>query len=211
MDRTLKISIASLVFNIAFATYHLVMGLVTSSWWLLTLGSYYLILSTVRFAVLRSKSKERFIAKFTGWMLMLLSIPLVGTVILSVLRDRGHKLHMIVMIAMAAYAFTKITLAIIKLIKARRSRSATLITLRNISLADGFVSIFALQRSMLVSFEGMSEAEIVIMNAALGSAVCIACFLLGLFLLLKQEKVLKTKLKTSNNFINTKRNTIGRF
>ena len=187
MDRTLKIAIASLVFNIEFATYHLVMGLVTSSWWLLTLGSYYLILSTVRFAVLRSKSKERFIAKFTGWMLMLLSIPLVGTVILSVLRDRGHKLHMIVMIAMAAYAFTKITLAIIKFIKARRSKSAILLTLRNISLADAFVSIFALQRSMLVSFEGMSEAEIVIMNTALGSAVCIACFLLGLLLLLDRQ------------------------
>ena len=187
MDRTLKFALASLVFNIAFAAYHLVMGLATSSWWLLTLGSYYLVLSIVRFVVLRSKSKEHFIAKFTGWMLMLLSIPLVGTVILSVLRDRGHKLHMIVMIAMAAYAFTKITLAIIKFIKARRSKSAILLTLRNISLADAFVSIFALQRSMLVSFEGMSEAEIVIMNTALGSLVCIACFLLGLLLLLNRQ------------------------
>ena len=189
MDRTLKIAIASLVFNIAFAIYHLVMGLVTSSWWLLTLGSYYLVLSVVRFVVLHLKSKDHFIIKFTGWMLMLLSIPLVGTVILSVLRDRGHKLHMIVMIAMAAYAFTKITLAIIKFIKARRSKSAILLTLRNISLADAFVSIFALQRSMLVSFEGMSEAEIVIMNATLGSAVCVIVFLLGVNLL-RNKKIL---------------------
>ena len=65
MDRTLKLAIGSLAFNIAFATYYLVMGLVTNSWWLLTLGSYYLVLSLVRFMVLRSKSKERFIAKFT--------------------------------------------------------------------------------------------------------------------------------------------------
>ena len=41
MDRTLKLALASLLFNIAFATYHIVMGLITSSWWLLTLGSYY--------------------------------------------------------------------------------------------------------------------------------------------------------------------------
>ena len=180
MDRTLKFALASLTFNIAFAIYHLVLGVVTSSWWLLTLGSYYLILSIVRFAVLRSNSKERFITKFTGWMLMVLTVPLVGTVILSVIRDRGHELHMIIMIAMAAYAFTKITLATIKFIKARCSTSATLITLRNISFADAFVSIFALQRSMLVSFEGMTEAEIVIMNATLGSAVCVIVFLLGL-------------------------------
>ena len=189
MDRTLKFAIASLTFNIAFATYHLVMGLVTSSWWLLTLGSYYLVLSIVRFVVLRSKSGERFIAKFTGWMLILLSIPLAGTVILSVLRDRGQERHMIVMIVMAAYAFTKITLATIKLIKARRSTSATLITLRNISFADAVVSIFALQRSMLVSFEGMTEAEIVIMNALLGSAVFVIVFLLGLNLI-RNKKIL---------------------
>ena len=192
MDRTLNIALASLVFNIAFATYHLVAGLVTGSWWLLTLGSYYLVLSVVRFVVLRSKSKERFIAKFTGWMLILLSMPLAGTVILSVVQDRGHEHHMIVMIAMAAYAFTKITLATIKLIKARRSTSATLITLRNISFADAFVSIFALQRSMLVTFEGMTEAEIVIMNATLGSAVCVIVFLLGLNLVRNRKILFKS-------------------
>ena len=189
MDRTLKLALASLSFNIAFATYHLVMGLITGSWWLLTLGSYYFVLSLVRFVVLRTKSKERFIAKFTGWMLVLLSIPLVGTVILSVVRDRGYERHMIVMIAMATYAFSKITLATIKLIKARRSISATLIALRNISFADAFVSIFALQRSMLVSFEGMNEAEIMIMNTTLGSAVCVIVFLLGINLI-KNKKIL---------------------
>ena len=187
MDRALKFAIASLMSNVAFAIYHLLLGLYTSSWWLLTLASYYLVLSIVRFVVLRRKSKEHFIIEFTGWMLVLLSVPLVGTVILSVVRDRGHELHMIIMIAMAAYAFTKITLAIIKFIKARRSNSAVLIALRNISLADAFVSIFALQRSMLVSFDGMSQAEIVIMNATLGAAVCIICFLLGLMLLLNSQ------------------------
>ena len=196
MDRTLKFALASLTFNMAFAAYHLVMGLATSSWWLLTLGSYYLVLSVVRFVVLHSKSGERFIAKFTGWMMILLSIPLAGTVILSVVRDRGHERHMIVMIAIAAYAFTKITLATIKLIKARRSTSATLITLRNLSFADAFVSIFALQRSMLVSFEGMTEAEIVIMNATLGSAVCLIVFLLGVNLL-RNKKILFDKLNNA--------------
>ena len=189
MNRTMKLAFSSLTFNTTFSIYHLVLGLVTSSWWMLTLGSYYLILSIVRFAVLRSESKERFITKFTGWMLIVLSVPLAGTVVLSVVRDRGHELHMIVMIAMAAYAFTKITLATVKLVKSRRSSSATLITLRNISLADAFVSIFALQRSMLVSFEGMTEAEIVIMNAVLGSAVCAVVFLLGLNLL-RSKKIL---------------------
>lgn len=192
MDRTLKFALASLIFNTAFAIYNLVFGLVTSSWWLLTFGSYYLILSVVRFAVLRTKSKERFITKFTGWMLIALSIPLAGTVILSVVRDRGHQLHMILMIAMATYAFTKITLATVNLVKSRCSTSATLITLRNISFSDAFVSIFALQRSMLVSFEGMTESEIQIMNAVFGSAVCVIVFLLGLNLVRNRKIIFRT-------------------
>ena len=187
MDRTLKLTLASSALNTAFAIYHLVMGIVTSSWWLLTMGSYYLVLSIVRFVVLRSKSKKSYVVKFTGWMLILLSIPLAGTVVLSVIRDRGYKLHTIVMIAMAAFAFAKITLATINLIKSRRIRSITLITLRNISFADALVSIFALQRSMLVSFEGMTEAEIVIMNATFGSVVCVIVFLLGINLLSKKN------------------------
>jgi hypothetical protein len=87
---------------------------------------------------------------------------------------------MIVMIAIATYTFTKTTLATVNFIKSRRSISAKIVTLRNISFADAFVSIFALQRSMLVSFEGMNESEILIMNAVTGSAVCIITFLLGL-------------------------------
>ena len=183
MNRALQTALISLVTNIAYSAYYLVFAVLSGSWWMLTLGSYYLILSLVRFVVLQTKGKERFIVKFTGVMLIILSIPLVGTVVLSVIQERGQEFHMVLMIAMAAYAFTKITLATVNLIKSRRSSSATLITLRNIAFADAFVSIFALQRSMLVSFEGMSEAEIVIMNFALGSAVCVVVFLLGINLI----------------------------
>lgn len=183
MDRTRRIAVISLAVNAAFSVYYFVFGILSASWWLLTLGSYHLILSLIRFVVLRSKRQERFVARLTGVMLMILSVPQGATVILSVVRDRGQRWHMIVMIAIAAYAFTKITLATINLIRSRHSTSARFVALRNISFADAFVSIFALQRSMLVSFEGMTETEIVIMNATLGSAVCVIVFLLGVNLL----------------------------
>ena len=192
MYRPFKIALISLIFNILFATYHLLLGVVESSWWLITLGAYYLILSTMRFLVLRLKAEEGLIAGMTGWMLIVLSVPLIGTVILSVISDRGYKLHMILMIAIAAYAFTKVTLATINMLKLRNSKSMKLVTLRNISFADAVVSIFALQRSMLVSFEGMTESEIIAMNAALGSAVCITVLLLGINLLRKNSSTQKT-------------------
>jgi len=44
---------------------------------------------------------------------------------------------------------------------------------------------------MLVSFEGMRESEIVIMNATLGSAVCVIVFLLGINLLRSNKALFK--------------------
>ena len=198
MDRTLKLSLLSLLLNVAFSAYYIVFGGITRSWWLFTVGVYYVILSVVRFAVLRTKQSDGFATKFTGVMLMLLSLPLVGTVILAVVRDRGMVLHEIVMITMALYAFSKITLATVNLIKSRKSASAKLITLRNICFADAFVSIFSLQRSMLVSFEGMTETEIRIINAATGSAVCIIVFLLGLNLV-RNKKIMFGNLNNTRN------------
>ena len=183
MGRTRKLALVSLLFNIVYSAYHIIFGITTHSWWLFTIGIYYTILSIVRFVVLRHKGKKHFVIRFTGIMLMVLSLSLVGTVILAFVKDRGTEFPLIVMLAIAVYAFTKITLATIKWIKARKSKSVKLITLRNISFADAFVSIFSLQRSMLVSFEGMTEMEIRIMNVATGSAVCLIVFLLGLNLL----------------------------
>ena len=159
MNRILKSALISLAFNIAFSAYHIVFGAVERSWWLFTVGVYYVILSTARFAVIMTKRNGRFVTKFAGIMLMVLSVPLSGTVVLAVVADRGTVFHKIVMIAIAVYAFTKITLATVKLVKSRHIRSAKAVTLRNISFATAFVSIFSLQRSMLVSFEGMSERE----------------------------------------------------
>jgi hypothetical protein len=161
-----------MILNMVFCVYHIVLGIVTHSWWLFTVGIYYILLSIVRTAVLGSKDEKGASPKFVGIMLMVLSLPLAGTVILSLIKDRSTVFHEIVMITIALHAFTKITLAIVKWIHSRKSLSAKVITLRYVSLATAFVSIFSLQRSMLVSFGNMPENTIRIMNLVTGSAVC---------------------------------------
>ena len=180
IDRAQKATFISLVSNILYCVYHVIFGAVTASWWFLTIGIYYAVLSIIRFVVLRHKGNNRLLVRFTGAMLIVLSVSLVGTVILAFVKDRGTVFPLIAMLAIATYTFTKITLATIKWIKARRSTSVKRLTLRNISFANAFVSIYSLQRSMLVSFEGMTKTEIRIMNLVTGSAVCIIVFLLGL-------------------------------
>ncbi len=175
--------------NLAYAAYHAVIGLMSYSWWLITLCVYYTLLSVMRFATLQIKRRdqdiatERFVERFTGIMFVLMAVCLVGTVILAAVNERGVKHHEIVMITIALYTFIKITLAIINLVKVKQYSSPVFKALRSISFADALVSVFSLQRSMLVSFEGMSDGDIRLFNILTGSAVCVIVFVLGLHLI----------------------------
>ncbi len=157
------------------------------SWWMFTVGTYYVILSSMRFVIFITKASNKFIQRLSGIMLMCMTFPLAGTVILASVKDRGTEFHEIAMITIAVYTFTKITIASINLANTSKSNAKNVLTLRNISFADAFVSVFSLQRSMLVSFDGMTESGIQIMNIATGSGVCILVFALGINLLYRSR------------------------
>ena len=176
-----------LIINVAYAVGNLLLGVSESSWWFMTLGIYYLILSSARLVsiIMDKRARAGVISMSVGVMLMVTAIPLLGIVILSTVRERGNQFHEIIMITMALYAFSKITLAIINLIKVRKGSLEVEKALRNISLADAFVSIASLQRSMLVSFGDMAVNDIKLFNVLTGTGVSIIIFLLGLNLVME--------------------------
>lgn len=187
LEKTTCISLAG---NIAYAFCSCAVGFFVHSWWFITLGAYYCVLSVARFSVLQVRRMsngdvefEMFAKKITGVLLVVLSVCLTGVITLSTVEERGIDFHEIVMIAIAAYAFTKITLAIVGLARAKRFASPAVKTLRNISFADALVSVYSLQRSMLVSFPGMPEGESRLMNILTGTAVWLLVFLLGIDLI----------------------------
>lgn len=195
----------SLVLNFAYAVGNCIVGFLGSSWWFITIGAYYTILATTRFSILQVKRKanghyytECFARRITGILLVVLSFCIIGVNILSALRDRGADFHKVVMIAIATYTFTKITVAIIGMVNAKRTISPAIKTLCNISLADACVSIYTMQRSMLVSFPGMGAVEIKLFNILTGTAVWIIVLFLGINLIggkytdMAKSKIVKT-------------------
>ena len=186
-DRTQKLAFFSVTVNMLFGAYNIALGAATLSWWMLTVGSYYIVLSAMRIAILKTKRSEKHIQRISGILLICMTIPLAGTVVLASIKDRGIHYHEIVMITIAVFAFTKITVASINLVKSCKSSAEKVRTLRNISFADAFVTIFSLQRSMLVSFEGITATGIRAMNIATGSGVCVIVFALGVNLLCKSR------------------------
>lgn len=179
-----------LAVNFAYAVYNCAIGFFAHSWWFITVGAYYAVLAATRFSVLQVKRKasgdvsvEAFARKITGILLVVLSVCIIGVNIMSAVKDRGTAFHEIIMITIATYTFSKITIAIVGMVKSKHSFSPVLKTLRNISLADACVSVYSMQRSMLVSFPGMGANEILIMNIFTGTAVFIVVLLLGINLI----------------------------
>lgn len=179
-----------LVINVAYAVGNCLVGFRNVSWWFITVGAYYTVLAITRFSVLQLQKKAngncdaaRFARRLTGILLIVLSFCIVGVNILSAIKDRGTVFHEIVMITIATYTFAKISIAVIGMVKATHTVSPVIKTLRNISLADACVSIYTMQRSMLVSFPGMEATSILLLNIFTGTAVWAVILLLGINLI----------------------------
>lgn len=174
--------------NALYGLYTGALGVWGRSWWFTALAAYYTVLAAVRFFVLLAlrgagPEREGFITRFCGGTCLFLAVTLAGMTYLSLLDQRGTRHHQIVMITMALYAFVKITAAIVAMVRRERRRRPAQACLRTLTLADAAVSIFALQRSMLVTFPGMSAGHIRLMNALTGTAVYLLTAVLGIHLI----------------------------
>lgn len=195
--RVILFATAGFGLNLTYALYHGVIGIMTGSLWFLLLCAYYMILSVIRFsAVLYDHQSaknipsfsEQFLFRFLGGMLILLAVILAVSSWLSLRYDVAMVYPEIMMITIATYTFYKIIIAIVNAIKARKQQSLWLIAIRNIGCADAAPSLLALQRSMLVSFEGMNSQDIDLMNALTGAGVCLLTTALGIYMILRKEK-----------------------
>ena len=199
----------SLIGNTVYAVGNVAMGVWAGSWWFVTMGAYYAVLATARFCVLRIRYKakgdclvETLAKRLSGALLVLLSFCVTGINVLAVREGRGTVFHEIVMIAVATYTFGKITIAIVEMARARRSVSPVVKTLRNLSLANASVSMYSMQRSMLVTFPGLHTEQIQLFNILTGTAVWAIVLLLGINLIGgKYTEMAKSKLVKANEKI----------
>lgn len=177
--------------NLVYALYNGAVGIVTGSMWFITIGAYYIILSIMRFLIVVYKTKNRetenFIMRFSGFMFIVLSLILAGTLYMTLNFDVSHRYHEIIMITIALYAFTKVTFAVIRYVKSRRDKTPLKTTVCNISIADAGVSLFSLQSSMLVSFDGMSSGDIYTLNMLTGIGICVIVVILGINMIIRKD------------------------
>jgi len=100
----------SLTINAVYALGNCIIGFFNTSWWFITVGAYYAVLTVTRYSVLQIGRKangdndtELFARRITGILLVALSFCIVGVNIMSAVKDRGTVFHEIVMITIATW------------------------------------------------------------------------------------------------------------
>ena len=195
--RVILSAAVAFVFNLLYALYHCVLGVLSLSLWFIDMCAFYGILATMRFsAVLCERNQHRspsddteiFVMKLSGILLVTLGVVLAAVNYISLSQNIAVKYGEITMITIAVYTFTKITMAIVRAVKQRRDPSPLLRTIRNIGYAEVSASILTLQRSMLVSFGGMDDRQARLMNSLTGAAVCLFVLMLGLSMTAKSRR-----------------------
>ncbi|MBQ7973482.1 MAG: hypothetical protein IJ295_00800 [Clostridia bacterium] len=191
----------SLLWNIIFAVFQLVLGFYHQSFWFMAMFIYYVMLSVMRFFLVRhtrvyqaneATQMETKKSVFCGWMLLLMNLALAVVVTFLICWDQVYKHHMITTIAMATFTFITFAFAIVDLVRYKKYQSPVYSAAKSINLIAGCVSMLTLETAMLATF-GTTESPLFrqIILAATGAAVIGFAIVMALIMIIKGSRQLK--------------------
>lgn len=199
---------ASLGVNLLYVGVNVVSFFLYRSWWFVCLAVYYVILSVMRFLLVRyvrvnpigaNRRGELRRSAVCSWILLLLNFFLSGAVMMIVYQNKGYSYHGMMIYVMAAYTFYITTNAVINLFKYRKFGSPVMATAKVISLAAALVSMLNLETAMFSEFGGdMSQADRRLMIILTGAGVGVAVIVMSVVSIVKCTKELKKESGSEN-------------
>lgn len=202
---------SGLAINLFYAVFKCATGVFFRSAWLWAIGIYYVMLSAIRFTLLRNvritdkkehaderKIHEYKSARLCGIMMLALNAAMSGMTIQMVLQNRFYEYKGYIIYISAAYAFYCLIAAIVNVVKFAKINNPLLSAAKTISLASALMSIFALQTAMFSSFGGGEEFQR-LMNSIVGGAVCFSVICMSAFMVIRANYKLKQLLPYGSN------------
>ena len=191
----------SLGVNLLYVGVNVVSWALYRSWWYVCLAVYYMILSVMRFVLLRyvrghrlgeDRRGELKSAVFCSSVLLTLNFFLSGAVLMMVYQNRGYAYHGILIYVMAMYTFFITTNAIVNLVKYRKLHSPVMTTAKVITFTAALVSMLNLETAMFAAFgQEMSQKNQQLMIMLTGAGVSVAVIALAVFMIVRSAKELK--------------------
>lgn len=196
-----KISLyIGLVINMLYAVFKCATGAIFRSAWLWAIGVYYVILSAIRFMLLRNvritdkkeqttqrKIHEYKSARMCGVMMLALNIAMTGMTVQMIWRNRGYEYRGYIIYISAMYAFYCLINAIVNVVKFAKIDNPILSAAKLLSLAGALMSMFALQTAMFSAFGGVESYQ-QLMNTVTGGIVCAAVLGIAVFIIVRSNK-----------------------
>ena len=201
-DVSLRVKISlysSLSINFIYSGFRLFTAFYYASFWFGAEAVFYIVLSGVRFVLLRNVRKnkgdvkrELLTYRFCGYLLFAMNAALTGVVYQMINHGMSKQYPGLLIYAAAIYAFYFLSDAIIQLIKFRKYKSPLLSAVKTINLAQALVIMFSLQVSMFVSFGGEETQTLEsVMNTVTGGLVCCAIFAMAVIMVVNSFNKLK--------------------
>lgn len=200
-----------LVINLLFVAFYAFTGWRSASVWFGAVAAYYIILSLIRFILLRSVRKtslyknkqEHFIQelrthRFCGYLMFVLNIGMAGMIVQMVWQNKGYQYPGLIIYASAGHAFYCLITSIINMVKFRRMDSPVLTAAKMLGFAGALMSMLALQTAMISKFGERQDSFRQIMNMVSGGGVFLIVFCMAIFMVVRANRELK-KLITNNS------------
>ncbi len=195
----------SLIINIIYAIFQVVLAFLSWSVWYGALATYYTVLCLIRGGILIKHAKRQSIDdkekyrlnqiksyRNCGIYLSLLTLALSAAIVQMVIYNQGFKYAGGMIYVMLLYASYKLIKSIVNIARARRNDDYTTKSIRIVGFADALVSILALQTAMFQAFS--QDFVPYIPNSITGGVVVLIIIILGTYMFANGQKQIK-KLK----------------
>lgn len=185
--------------NLLYAAFKAVTGILYHSTWFGAIAGYYLILSVIRFLLLRSVRKKgsyedelrRY--RLSGILMLLLNIAMSAMIAQMVWQNQTYRYPGFIIYASAAYTFYSITVAIINLFQYHKMDHPVLSAAKMLAFGTALLSLFALQTALIAEFGEADEVFRQLMNTITGSVVLGLVLFMSIYMIARANKLLKPK------------------
>lgn len=189
--------LGGLLFNLFYAVFRTVMGVMTRSTWFFAESVYYMGLSAARFWLIESERKNVRLSLSQNYLqggkiLLLLSFSAIGTVTLAVGERRNAVYPDLAVWGAALFAAWRLGAALFYLLRFHRRKRSVPLFAKAISLSAAAVSLFGFQTTLLARL-GTTPIKRAVWNTISGSIVCISLPVMALILLLKGKQMQKDR------------------
>lgn len=192
-----------LTINLLYSFFKIGTGIIFHSVWDGAMAGYYIVLSVIRFVLVKSdrqalreeNTEGNYITalrryRLTGILMLVLNIAMSAMIIQMLWQNKSVSYTGTIIYASATYTFYIVVISIVNLVKYYKLHNPILSAAKMLNFAVALMSLFSLQTTMILEF-GNDEDFRQIMNSLSGAGVLIIVFGMAIYMIMRSNKELK--------------------